>query len=368
MKFIDEYRDAHTAQGYAQAINRNVTQPWTIMEICGGQTHNIVKFGVDELLPKTITLLHGPGCPVCVTPVEQINKAIAIAMRPEVIFCSFGDMLRVPACQANGEPCDLLSVKAGGGDIRIVYSPMDALEVARRHPEKQVVFFAVGFETTAPANAMAVFQAHQQGITNFSILVSHVLVPPAIEMILSSPHNKVQAFLAAGHVCTVMGYAEYEPIARKFNVPIVVTGFEPIDLLQGIYLCVKQLEQGRAEVENQYSRSVRRDGNQTARKLMEAVFRVVHRQWRGVGEIPGSGLGLSEKYAAYDAEQRFDVTDMRTQEPAECISGLVLQGIKKPQECPEFGTRCTPEQPLGATMVSSEGACAAYYRYRGVRT
>lgn len=368
MKFVDEYRDAHTAQGYAQAINRIVTQPWTIMEVCGGQTHNIVKFGVDELLPKTITLLHGPGCPVCVTPVEQINKAIAIAMRPEVIFCSFGDMLRVPASRANGEPCDLLSVKAGGGDIRIVYSPMDALEMARRHPEKQVVFFAVGFETTAPANAMAVFQAHQQGITNFSILVSHVLVPPAIEMILSSPHNKVQAFLAAGHVCTVMGYTEYEPIARKFNVPIVVTGFEPIDLLQGIYLCVKQLEQGRAEVENQYSRSVRRDGNQTARKLMEAVFRVVHRQWRGVGEIPGSGLGLSEKYAAYDAEQRFDVTDMCTQEPAECISGLVLQGMKKPQECPEFGTRCTPEQPLGATMVSSEGACAAYYRYRGVRT
>ena len=375
MKFVNEYRDASASQGYAQAIARLVTRPWLIMEVCGGQTHTIVKFGVDELLPKTVTLLHGPGCPVCVTPVEQINKAISIASRKGVIFCSFGDMLRVPASQAglhsqNGSdnPCDLLSVKAEGGDVRIVYSPMDALQVAREYPKRQVVFFAVGFETTAPANAMAVFQAHQQGIANFSVLVSHVLVPPAMEMILASPNNKVQAFLAAGHVCTVMGYAEYEPIARKFSVPIVVTGFEPIDLLQGIYMCVKQLEEGRAEVENQYSRSVRRDGNRQARQLMEEVFCIVHRKWRGLGKIPMSGLGLNKKYDAYDAEKRFGVTDMSAQEPVECISGLVLQGIMNPLECPAFDVQCTPERPLGATMVSSEGACAAYHKYRRGRT
>ncbi len=359
MKFIDEYRDAEAAQRWARVIRRITTQPWTLMEICGGQTHAIIKFGVDELLPKDITLIHGPGCPVCVTPLELIDKAIEIASRPEVIFCSFGDMLRVP-----GTNKDLLCVKANGGDVRIVYSPLDAVKCAQQNPNKQVVFFAVGFETTAPANAMAVYQAKRLGVNNFSILVSHVLVPPAIEVILSSPGNQVQGFLAAGHVCTVMGYAEYEPIARKYRVPIVVTGFEPLDILQGVYLCVKQLEEGRAEVENQYARSVRKEGNQLAQQLMREVFQIVHRKWRGIGEIPHSGLGLRDEYADFDAERRFDVVSHHVEEPSECLSGLVLQGVKKPHECPAFGTRCTPEHPLGATMVSSEGACAAYYRYR----
>ncbi|HXF05308.1 MAG TPA: hydrogenase formation protein HypD, partial [Blastocatellia bacterium] len=311
------------------------------------------------LLPDKITLVHGPGCPVCVTPVELIDKAISLASRPDVIFCSFGDMLRVP-----GTEKDLLTVKASGGDVRIVYSPLDALKIAEENPTKQVVFFAVGFETTAPANAMAVFQAAQRNIKNFSLLVSHVLVPPAMEAILSSPNNRVQGFLAAGHVCTVMGYTEYEPIARKYHVPIVVTGFEPLDILQGVYMCIKQLEEGRAEVENQYTRSVRREGNLPAQRLIREVFRVVPRKWRGVGEIPQSGLGLSEKYAEFDAEMRFGLTDHTVGESSECRSGLVLQGMIKPHECPAFGTRCTPEHPLGATMVSSEGACAAYYRYR----
>jgi hydrogenase expression/formation protein HypD len=359
VKFIDEYRDAKGAQRYARLLRRLTTRPWTVMEICGGQTHAIVKFGVDELLPKEITLVHGPGCPVCVTPVELIDKAIAIASRPGVIFCSYGDMLRVPGTQQ-----DLLSVKAAGGDVRIVYSPLDAVKLARDNPQKQVVFFAVGFETTAPANAMSVVQAHQQGLTNYSVLVSHVLVPPAMEAILSSPTCRVQGFLAAGHVCTVMGCAEYEPIAAKYRCPIVVTGFEPLDLLQGIAMCVRQLEEGRAEVENQYARSVRREGNLPAQQLIREVFRVVPRQWRGIGEIAQSGLGLREKYAACDAEARFDVAAVRVEEPSECISGLVLQGLKKPHDCPAFGTRCTPEHPLGATMVSSEGACAAYHRYR----
>ncbi len=359
MKYLDEYRDARVAQRYARVISSLAKRPWTIMEICGGQTHAIIKFGVDELLPKSLTLVHGPGCPVCVTPLELIDKAIAIASRPDVIFCSFGDMLRVPGTQK-----DLLSVKASGGDVRIVYSPLDAVKLAKEHPQKQVVFFAVGFETTAPANAMSVVQAHQQGLKNYSILVSHVLVPPAMEAILSSPNCRVQGFLAAGHVCTVMGYTEYEPIAKKYRRPIVVTGFEPLDILQGIAMCVRQLEQGRAEVENQYARSVRREGNRPARQIIRDVFRVVPRKWRGVGEIPQSGLALSEKYAAYDAETRFDVATVRVAESSECISGLILQGLKKPRECPAFGTRCTPEHPLGATMVSSEGACAAYYRYR----
>ena len=359
MKYLDEYRDARVAQRYARVISSLAKRPWTIMEICGGQTHAIIKFGVDELLPKSLTLVHGPGCPVCVTPLELIDKAIAIASRPDVIFCSFGDMLRVPGTQK-----DLLSVKASGGDVRIVYSPLDAVKLAKEHPQKQVVFFAVGFETTAPANAMSVVQAHQQGLKNYSILVSHVLVPPAMEAILSSPNCRVQGFLAAGHVCTVMGYTEYEPIAKKYRRPIVVTGFEPLDILQGIAMCVRQLEQGRAEVENQYTRSVRREGNRPARQIIHDVFRVVPRKWRGVGEIPQSGLALSEKYAAYDAETRFDVATVRVAESSECISGLILQGLKKPRECPAFGTRCTPEHPLGATMVSSEGACAAYYRYR----
>jgi hydrogenase expression/formation protein HypD len=359
MKFVDEYRNAEAAQAYAHAIARQVTRPWTIMEICGGQTHAIVKYGVDTLLPRQVTLVHGPGCPVCVTPIELIDKAVEIASRPEVIFCSFGDMLRVP-----GTTCDLLTVKAAGGDVRIVYSPLDCLRIARENPKREVVFFAVGFETTAPANAMAVAQARKQGLTNFTVLVSHVLVPPAIEAILSSPRNHVQGFLAAGHVCTVMGVAEYEPIARKYRVPIVVTGFEPLDVLQGIAMCVAQLESGRAEVENQYARSVRPEGNRPAQELMRDVFRIVPRRWRGVGEIPHSGLGLREDYAAFDAERRFGPAPAASDADSECLSGLVLQGAIKPHECPAFGTRCTPERPLGAPMVSSEGACAAYYRYR----
>jgi hydrogenase expression/formation protein HypD len=362
MKFIDEYRDPGAAQGYARAIRRIITRPWTIMEICGGQTHAIVRFGVDELLPPEVTLVHGPGCPVCVTPVELIEKALEIAAVPGVIFCSFGDMLRVP-----GKCKDLLTIKARGGDVRIVYSPLDALKLARDHPERQVVFFAVGFETTAPANAMAVYQAARQGAGNFSLLVSHVLVPPAIEAILSSPANLVRGFLAAGHVCAVMGYSEYEPIARKYRVPITVTGFEPLDILQGIYMTVRQLEEGRAEVENQYTRAVSRTGNRRAIDLIAEVFEVVPRKWRGLGEIPASGLGLKPAYAAFDAETRFGVASHVVEEPSECISGLVLQGIKKPHDCPAFGGGCTPEHPLGATMVSTEGACAAYYRYRKVK-
>jgi hydrogenase expression/formation protein HypD len=359
MKFIDEYRDADAARRYAQALERITTRNWTLMEVCGGQTHSIVKFGVDELLPPAVTLVHGPGCPVCVTPLELIEKSIEIASIPKVIFCSFGDMLRVP-----GISKDLLTVKASGGDIRIVYSPLDALKIAIENPDREVVFFAVGFETTAPANAMAVFQAHQKNLQNFSMLVSHVLVPPAIEAILSSRDNRVQGFLAAGHVCAVMGWREYEPIAMKYKVPIVVTGFEPVDILQGVYMCVRQLEEGRSEVENQYSRTVRKEGNIAAQKLIREIFRVVPRKWRGIGEIPQSGLGLQEKYKSYDAEVRFGIADHTADESSECISGLILQGIKKPRECPAFGTLCTPEHPLGATMVSSEGACAAYYQYR----
>lgn len=359
MKYLDEYRDAAASNKFRKAIERITTREWTLMEVCGGQTHSIVKFGIDELLPKEITLVHGPGCPVCVTPLELIDKAIMIASGPKAIFCSFGDMLRVPGSQK-----DLLMVKANGGDVRIVYSPLDAVRIAQENPHKEVVFFAVGFETTAPANAMAVHQAKKLGLRNFSMLVSHVLVPPAIEAVLSSPQNRVQAFLAAGHVCTVMGYTEYEPIAKKYNVPVVVTGFEPVDILQGIYMCVKQLEEGRAEVENQYARSVRKEGNLPAQELVGKVFRVVPRKWRGVGEIAESGLGLTEEYAEFDAEKRFAVAAYTAEEPADCISGLVLQGIKKPNECPAFGTRCTPERPFGATMVSGEGACAAYYRYR----
>lgn len=359
MKYIDEYRDPDAVRRYADAIAKLTTRSWTLMEVCGGQTHAIIRFGVDELLPKEITLVHGPGCPVCVTPLELIDKAIAIASRPGVIFCSFGDMLRVP-----GSEKDLFMVKAAGGDVRIVYSPLDCLKIARENPEKQVVFFAVGFETTAPANAMAVYQAAQQKLDNFTVLVSHVLVPPAMEAILSSPHNRVQGFLAAGHVCTVMGYTEYEPIAAKYRVPIVVTGFEPLDILQGICMCVRQLEEGRAEVENQYTRMVRREGNEPARRLIGEVFQISNRKWRGVGEIPQSGLALSDEYRRYDAATRFGVEEYTAEESGECISGLVLQGIKKPGECPAFGTQCTPEHPLGATMVSNEGACAAYYRYR----
>ncbi len=359
MKFLDEYRDGELAQQLAREIHRITTKPWTIMEVCGGQTHAIVKFGIDELLPQHITLIHGPGCPVCVTPLEIIDKALEIAGRPGVIFASFGDMLRVP-----GSTTDLLSVKAKGGDVRIVYSPLDAVKLAEQNPANEVVFFGVGFETTAPATAMAVFQAERKGLRNFSMLISHVLVPPAIEALMSSPDCRVQAFLAAGHVCAVMGYEEYPPLAAKYRVPIVVTGFEPMDILQGILMTVQQLESGRAEVENQYGRAVRKQGNQPAQQLMRRVFRVVPRKWRGVGEIPASGLGLAAAYVAFDAEQRFGVADRRVDEPADCLSGQVLQGLIKPHQCPAFGARCTPEHPLGATMVSSEGACAAYYRYR----
>jgi hydrogenase expression/formation protein HypD len=361
MKFVDEYRDAEPARGYAQALRKITTRPWILMEVCGGQTHAIVKFGIDEFLPEQVTLVHGPGCPVCVTPAELINKAVEIASIPGVIFTSFGDMLRVP-----GSDKDLLSVKAAGGDVRIVYSPLDSVRIARENPTRQVVFFAVGFETTAPANAMAAFQARREGLRNFSLLVSHVLVPPAMEAILSSKVNRVQGFLAAGHVCAVMGYSEYEPIARKYRVPIVVTGFEPADILQGVTMCVRQLEEGRAEVENQYTRCVRREGNRPAQDLMAQVFQVVSRKWRGVGEIPQSGLGLRPEYAEFDAEMRFGVAGLTVEEPSECISGLILQGLKKPNECDAFGGKCTPEHPLGATMVSSEGACAAYYRYRRI--
>lgn len=361
MRFVDEYRDAEKAREYARAIRDITTREWRIMEVCGGQTHAIVRFGVDELLPEEVTLVHGPGCPVCVTPAETIDKAIAIALLPTVIFCSFGDMLRVPG---NGE--SLLSAKSRGADVRIVYSPLDALKLAVANPDKEVVFFAVGFETTAPANAMAVYQARQQDTKNFSVLVAHVLVPPAMESILSSPRNRVQAFLAAGHVCAVMGYTEYEPMAKRFGVPIVVTGFEPLDILQGVFMCVSQLEDGRSEVENQYERAVRRQGNHTAQQLIQEVFCVIHREWRGIGEIERSGLTLSRDYAAFDAEHRFDVSAGEERVVTECISGEIMMGVKKPFDCPAFATRCTPERPLGATMVSSEGACAAYHRYRRV--
>ena len=359
MKYLDEYRDGELAQQLAREIHRITTRPWNIMEVCGGQTHAIVKFGIDELLPKQITLIHGPGCPVCVTPLEMIDKALEIAARPGVLFTSFGDMLRVP-----GSTTDLLRVKAQGGDVRMVYSPLDAVKLAEQNPAKEVVFYGVGFETTAPATALAVFQASQKGLQNFSMLISHVLVPPVIEALMSAPDCRVQGFLAAGHVCAIMGYAEYLPLAAKHRVPMVVTGFEPLDILQGILMCVQQLESGRAEVENQYARAVRPEGNPPAQALVRAVFRVVPRKWRGVGEIPASGLALSAAYAAFDAELRFGLTDHCVAEPADCLSGPVLRGLIKPHECPAFAARCTPEHPLGATMVSSEGACAAYYRYR----
>ncbi len=359
MKFLSEYRNADSIKKYIRAIQTISTKKWVIMEICGGQTHALLKYGIDELLRGNITLLHGPGCPVCVTPLEKIDKAIKIASMPDVIFCSFGDMLRVP-----GSTGDLLSAKAGGNDIRIVYSPMDALGIARQNPDKNVVFFGIGFETTVPAVAMAVYRAFELNITNFSVLVSHVLVPPAIKAILSSPHAAVQGFLAAGHVCSVMGYREYIPIAEKYKIPIVVTGFEPLDLVQGIFMCLKQLEEGRAVVENQYTRSVKQEGNIPAQQIMKKLYRTINRQWRGIGEIADSGLQLKEEYGAFDAEVRFNLRDFDVREPDNCISGKVLQGIKKPTECAAFGSACTPEHPLGATMVSSEGACAAYYYYR----
>jgi len=358
VKYLDEYRNPDAARRIVHAISKVATRPWTIMEVCGGQTHTIVKYGIDELVPAGIELVHGPGCPVCVTSLETIDRAHAIASRPDVIFCSFGDMLRVP-----GSRGDLLQLKSHGSDIRVVYSPLDAVTIAAANPTRQVVFFAIGFETTAPPNAMAVWLAHKRGLTNFSMLVSHVLVPPSITSILQAPDNRVQAFLGPGHVCTVMGYQEYEPIARRYRVPIVITGFEPLDMLEGLLWTVRQLEEGRAEVENPYARAVRRDGNAASRRLINDVFEVCDRKWRGVGSIPKSGLKLRYEYRAHDASRLFEVETIETQESPVCISGEVLRGMKKPHQCPAFGTQCTPDNPLGATMVSAEGACAAYYAY-----
>ncbi len=359
MKYLDEYRNPEIAKSLLEKISQTVTQPWVIMEICGGQTHSIIKNGIDQLLPNEIELVHGPGCPVCVTPLELIDKALAIAKQPNVIFTSFGDMLRVP-----GSHEDLFMARSQGADIRTVYSPLEALYIARENPDKEVVFFAVGFETTAPGNAMAVFQAHKEGLRNFSELVSHVLVPPAMQALLSSPTNRVQGYLAAGHVCAVMGWEEYEPIADTFHVPIVPTGFEPVDILEGILEVVRQLENGQHKVVNQYVRAVQREGNPGARKLISTVFEVTDRKWRGIGTIPNSGYKLQDSYQAYDAELKFNLGDLNTEESRECISGMVLQGLKKPYECPAFGTTCNEQHPLGATMVSSEGACAAYYKYQ----
>ncbi|MBI4316249.1 MAG: hydrogenase formation protein HypD [Chloroflexi bacterium] len=359
MKYIDEYRDEALTRNLLDEIRRTVTRHWTMMEVCGGQTHSILRSGLDQLLPPEIELVHGPGCPVCVTPLELIDKAIALASRPDVIFVSYGDMLRVP-----GSERDLFSVRAAGGNVRVVYSPLDSLKIARENPDKTVVFFGIGFETTAPANAMAVVQAKAQGISNFAMLVSHVTVPPAICALMESPDVRVDAFLAAGHVCTVMGYWEYEPLAKKYNVPVVVMAFEPVDIARAILMCVRQLEEGRAEVENAYARSVRREGNVAAQRVINEVFEPCDRPWRGIGVIPQSGYKFREAYAAFDAELRFpEVQTIATKESSLCLSGLVLQGLRKPNQCPAFGKECTPQTPLGATMVSSEGACAAYYRY-----
>jgi hydrogenase expression/formation protein HypD len=359
MKYVDEYRDPKIAQAIAGEIARKVTRPWVLMEVCGGQTHTLMRYGIDELLPREIELVHGPGCPVCVTPLEMVDRAIRIAALPGVIFTSYGDMLRVP-----GSERDLFQARAEGADVRVVYSPLDAVKLARENPDRQVVFFGVGFETTAPANGMAVWQAKREGLKNFSMLVSHVLVPPAMRLILDSPANRVQGFIGPGHVCTVMGSREYEDLANEYRVPIVIGGFEPLDLLEAISMLVSQLEEGRAEVENQYARSVNQDGNLPAQNILREVFEVSGRQWRGIGPIAQSGYRLREEFAGFDAERIFGVEDWHAEEPKECISALVLQGLKKPLDCPAFGTRCTPMTPLGAPMVSTEGACAAYYQYR----
>ena len=359
MKYLDEFSNPDLARHLLDQIHATTTQPWSIMEVCGGQTHSIIRHGIDQLLPDEIEMIHGPGCPVCVTPLEIIDRALAIAAQPDVIFCSFGDMLRVP-----GSSDDLFRVKSAGGDVRVVYSPLDALTIARDNPDKQVVFFGIGFETTAPANAMTVYQAKRLGIENFSLLVSHVLVPPAIAAIMESPTCRVQAFLAAGHVCSVMGTEDYPALTQQYSVPIVVTGFEPLDILEGIRKTVQQLESGRSELENAYARAVPAEGNPTARRMLEDVFEVTDRSWRGIGMIPGSGWRLSDAYREWDAEARFDVRGIHTAESAICRSGEVLQGLIKPNECAAFGKECTPRNPLGATMVSSEGACAAYYLYR----
>lgn len=362
MKYMSEYRDPVAVKNLVREITQVTSRKWNIMEICGGQTHTIMKYNIEELLPDQISLIHGPGCPVCVTPLEIIDKAIAIALREDVIMTSFGDMLRVP-----GSKMDLLSVKASGGIVKMVYTPLDAVKIAEQNPDKKVVFFGVGFETTAPANAMSVAEAYRKGIKNYSLLCSHVLVPPAIDALLSSPSNKIHGCLAAGHVCTVMGYEEYLPLAKNYRTPIVVTGFEPVDLLQGIYMTVKQLEENRYDVENQYSRVVLKKGNDGAIKLIEDVFEVTDRKWRGIGTIPNSGWKLSEKYKNFDAEKIFDVESIEVNESPLCIAGEVLQGLKKPTECSAFGNECTPEHPLGAPMVSTEGACAAYFHYGKVK-
>jgi hydrogenase expression/formation protein HypD len=359
MKYLDEYRDPRIARALVADIARRVTRPWVLMEICGGQTHTILRYGLQDLLPPEITLVHGPGCPVCVTPVELIDKAVRIASLPDVTFVSYGDMLRVP-----GSSSDLFRVKAAGGDVRIVYSPMEAVRLARANPQRRVVFFAVGFETTAPANAAAVWEARRRGLGNFSLLVSHVLVPPAIRLLLESPRNRVQGFIGPGHVCTVAGYETYQALAREFRVPVVVGGFEPVDLLEAIAMLVAQLEDGRAEVENQYARSACAQGNRAAQELMERVYEVCDRKWRGIGEIPQSGLRLRPEFAAHDAERIFSLEDVAASESPLCLSAEVLQGLKRPTDCPAFARSCTPESPLGAPMVSSEGACAAYYHYR----
>jgi hydrogenase expression/formation protein HypD len=358
VKYLDEYRDPAAARRLAQAIARAASRPWVIMEVCGGQTHTIVKYGIDELLGARVELVHGPGCPVCVTSLEMIDRAHAIASRPDVVFCSFGDMLRVP-----GSRGDLLALKSQGADVRVVYSPLDAVSIAAQNPAKKVVLFAIGFETTAPPNAMAVSLAKKRGLRNFSALVSHVLVPPVIAAILEAPGNRVQAFLGPGHVCAVMGTSEYEPIAARYGVPIVVTGFEPVDLLEGVLRAVEELEAGRARVLNPYARAVRPEGNLASRRLLDEVFEVCDRKWRGVGLIPKSGLRLRAELGDFDAERIFEVDDIDTSESPLCISGQILKGAKKPRDCPAFGTQCTPATPLGATMVSAEGACAAYYAY-----
>ncbi len=358
MKYLNEFRNSDQAKRLADQIASIVTQPWSIMEVCGGQTHSIIRNGIDQILPAEIELIHGPGCPVCVTPLNIIDQALTIAARPEVIFCSYGDMLRVP-----GSRDDLLKIKGAGGDVRIVYSPLDAIKLARANPHRQVVFFAIGFETTAPANAMAIKLAKAQGLKNFSALVSHVLVPPAIEAIMNSPSNRVQGFLAAGHVCCVMGYHQYHAIAARHHVPIVVTGFEPLDLLEGIRRTVLQLENDQAFVENAFQRVVSEQGNVAAQQTIAEVFTVTDRGWRGIGVIPNSGWKLTQGYADFDAELRFSVSHVQTCESATCRAGEVLQGVIKPQECAAFGKACTPRNPLGATMVSNEGACAAYYNY-----
>jgi hydrogenase expression/formation protein HypD len=359
LKYIDEYRDGQIARRLSAEIARRVTRPWVLMEICGGQTHTLMRFGIDEMLPASIEMVHGPGCPVCVTSLETIDKAIEIASRENVTLVSYGDMLRVP-----GSRTDLFHVRANGGDVRIVYSPTEALKIARANPDRKVVFFAVGFETTAPANAMAVWQAKREGLNNFSMLASHVLVPPAMRALLSSHRNRVQGFIGPGHVCTVMGYHEYEELIREFRVPIVVGGFEPVDLLEAILMLVTQLEQGRAEVENQYVRSVSYEGNLPAQKILGEIFEVCDRKWRGIGGIPDSGLNIRAEYADFDADKIFETENLTAEESPDCISAEVLQGLKKPVDCAAFAVRCTPENPLGAPMVSSEGACAAYYRYR----